>query len=162
MGNLRGFMNQCYCGSHLDYQHCCEPIHSDSALAIYPEQLMRARYSAHVLGLVDFVINTYHPSCNAPQQRDAIEESINSQWCGLDVISASIRNNENEGFVHFKAYYTQNQQQFCLQERSRFIRENGIWFYVDGEFPQENTPTKLGRNDPCHCGSGKKFKKCCG
>ena len=63
-----------------------------------------------------------------------------------------------------------------MQERSRFVRENGLWFYIDGEFPEQSQPEpeidprlnqtvesfKIGRNDPCICGSGKKYKKCCG
>ena len=28
--------------------------------------------------------------------------------------------------------------------------------------PQFDTTKKIGRNDPCPCGSGKKYKKCCG
>ncbi|EOX3103618.1 SEC-C metal-binding domain-containing protein, partial [Vibrio cholerae] len=47
----------------------------------------------------------------------------------------------------------------CLEERSRFLKENNCWFYIDGEFP---AAIKQGRNDPCACGSGKKYKKCCG
>jgi len=143
----------------MPYADCCQPIHNDHRNAHIPEQLMRARYSAHVVGLVDFVVNTYHPSCNAENDREAIADSINSDWQRLEVIKSEIGSNENEGFVHFKAYLQDQGKEFCLEERSRFVRENGLWFYIDGEFPQ---PVKVGRNDPCPCGSGKKYKKCCG
>lgn len=132
---------------------------------------MRSRYSAHVKGLVDYVINTYHPSCRAEEQRDAIAESIASDWAKLEVISAEPSPHEDEGFVTFKAYFNQEGKQYCLEERSRFVRENGLWYYIDGEFPEPeqdprlNQPVqslKVGRNDPCICGSGRKFKKCCG
>lgn len=154
-------MTTCYCGNSASYEQCCKPIHDNHSLAIHPEQLMRARYSAHVLGLVDFVIATYHPSCQAELQRTEIEQSINSHWCGLEVVEAQSGSHADEGFVHFKAYCTQDNQQFYLEERSRFIKQDGLWFYIDGQFPEQYQQSKIGRNDPCRCGSGKKFKKCC-
>lgn len=137
---------------------------------------MRARYSAHVLGLVDFVINTYHPSCHAEEQREAIRDSVESDWQKLDVHHAESGTHADEGFVTFSAYFVDNGTEYSMTERSRFIREHGVWFYIDGEFPspEESEPpldprlhqtvnnVKIGRNDPCLCGSGKKFKKCCG
>jgi len=152
-------MTACYCGNSKPYSDCCQPIHKDHNQAHTPEQLMRARYSAHVVGLVDFVISTYHPSCNAEHEREAIRESVQSNWQKLEVVSNQSGNTADEGFVHFKAYFEQDGKQFCLEERSRFIREGGLWYYIDGIFPQH---VKVGRNDPCICGSGKKYKKCCG
>ncbi|MEX0336633.1 YchJ family protein [Vibrio tubiashii] len=169
-------MNSCPCGNPKDYSECCEPIHHDHSMAKTPEQLMRSRYSAHVKGLVDYVINTYHPSCHAEQEREAITDSINSDWCGLEVLGAEPSSHDNEGFVTFKAYFKQEGQEYCLEERSRFLKEQELWYYIDGSFPQTQEPEqpldprlsqpvqnlKVGRNDPCICGSGKKFKKCCG
>jgi len=152
-------MTSCYCGSTKPYSDCCQPIHNDHQKAVTPEQLMRSRYSAHVLGLVDFVVNTYHPSCGAENQREAIAESVQSAWQKLEVINSQAGKTADEGFVHFKAFFKDQGKEFCLEERSRFVRENGLWYYIDGEFPQH---AKVGRNDPCPCGSGKKFKKCCG
>ncbi len=161
----------CPCHSGKTYQECCEPVHQDAHAATLPEQLMRARYSAHVLGLVDFVVDTYHASCHAEKQRDAIAESINSDWVKLDVHSSEDGASSDEGYVTFSAYFNQDGKQLCLTERSRFVREQGQWFYIDGTFPEQslderlNQPInalKVGRNDPCICGSGKKFKKCCG
>ncbi|KOO05871.1 YchJ family protein [Vibrio hepatarius] len=164
-------MSLCPCGSQQSYSDCCEPIHQDSTLANVPEQLMRARYSAHVKKLVDFVVETYHPSCEAESQRGEIAESIDSAWCKLEVLSSENGTDENEGFVTFKAYFKQDGEEFCLQERSRFVKEGPQWYYIDGTFPEEPQDARLsqpiknlkvGRNDPCICGSGKKFKKCCG
>jgi SEC-C motif-containing protein len=155
-------MNNCYCGNSLPYSECCQPIHNDHIQANTPEQLMRARYSAHVLGLVDFVVNTYHPSCNAESDRAAIADSINSDWCRLEVINSENGATANEGFVHFKAYLMDQGKELCLEERSRFVREDSLWFYIDGEFPKSSEDKKIGRNEPCLCGSGKKYKKCCG
>ena len=82
-------MTACYCGSGKTYTDCCQPIHQDHKQAHTPEQLMRSRYCAHVLGLVDFVINTYHPSCNAESEREAIAESVQSEWQRLEVVSTA-------------------------------------------------------------------------
>ncbi|MEE3878255.1 YchJ family protein [Vibrio sp. YYF0003] len=163
----------CPCGSNLPYQQCCEIAHSNHKNVETPEQLMRSRYSAHVLGLVDYVVATYHPSCHAEDQRAGIAQSIDSDWCQLEVIRAEAGSNENEGVVEFNAYFNEEGKRYCLSERSRFVKESGLWYYIDGTFPQDeeepdprlNQPVsslKVGRNDPCICGSGKKFKKCCG
>lgn len=172
-------MNLCPCGTSKDYHQCCEPIHRDHSLATTPEQLMRSRYSAHVKGLVEFVIDTYHPSCEAGKDRAAIIESIESEWSALEVIQSEASDNADEGFVTFKAYFIQDGQTYCLEERSRFIKHDQCWYYIDGTFPHTSTDQsstkaatdprlnqtvknlKVGRNDPCLCGSGKKFKKCC-
>ncbi|MGL4830445.1 MAG: YchJ family protein [Vibrio sp.] len=148
----------CYCGNSHPYSQCCEPIHNNPCNAEVPEQLMRARFSAHVLKNVEFVIETYHPSCHANHEREAISESVHSHWLRLEVISTRMGETNDEGFVHFKAFLEQNDGEYCLEERSRFVREEGSWYYIDGEF----SPVKQKRNEPCACGSGKKFKKCCG
>ncbi|UTM56357.1 YchJ family metal-binding protein [Photobacterium sp. CCB-ST2H9] len=154
----------CPCGSHRPLTDCCAPVHQNPSAAHHPEQLMRARYSAHVLGLVDFVVATYHPSCKAEQYRDAIAESVHSEWLRLEVCDSQIAS-ETEGYVEFKAFYQEQGEKHCLHEKSRFLREmvgnSQQWFYIDGEYPENAAPVKVGRNDPCPCGSGKKFKKCC-
>ncbi|WP_084186054.1 YchJ family metal-binding protein [Vibrio pacinii] len=169
-------MNSCPCGKPSAYEQCCGRVHNDITQAHTPETLMRARYCAHVKGLVDFVVNTYHPSCQAQAQRSEIAESIDSDWTRLEVICSEDGSHIDEGFVTFKAFFRQEGDEYCLQERSRFVRENGQWLYIDGTFPSESdtvrdidarlnesiSSIKLGRNDPCLCGSGKKFKKCCG
>jgi len=160
-------MQPCPCGTNKSYNDCCKPVHNDHSKAKTPEQLMRSRYSAHVKALVNYIIKTYHPSCNAEMQKEAIQQSIESDWNQLEGINAEDGTNKQEGFVTFKAYYTEQGFQYCLEERSRFIREDGLWYYIDGTFPDngsESNPknTKLGRNEPCVCGSGKKYKKCCG
>lgn len=153
----------CPCNSNKTYQHCCQPIHQDHQLAIHPEQLMRARYSAHVLGDIEFIINTYHPSCQAQKHRAAIEKSVKSQWIELQVINTEIQADQAQGFVEFKAFYLEDNNKQCLHENSRFVKEKinnlDLWFYIDGTYPEMK---KIGRNDPCPCNSGKKYKKCCG
>lgn len=160
----------CPCCSQQTYDNCCRPIHINAKNARLPEQLMRARYCAHILNNTAFVIETYHSSCHAEQDAQAIEESVHSEWVKLEVLDAPVPKAE-EGFVEFKAYFMEEGQQYCLHERSRFVMEDQQWRYIDGIMPEEMVDprlnqtianTKIGRNDPCLCGSGKKFKKCCG
>lgn len=100
---------------------------------------------------------TWHPSCHAADFRQEIEAGFtHTQWLGLTVFESSPGSHDDEGFVSFVARFTENNKPGAIIERSRFLKESGQWYYIDGTRPQ------FGRNDPCPCGSGKKFKKCCG
>ncbi|OCH04816.1 YchJ family protein [Aliivibrio fischeri] len=126
--------NHCPCGTKKNYSVCCEPIHNNHLLAITPELLMRSRYSAHVKELVQYIIDTYHPSCNAEEFREGIIDSVELDWRKLKVISSSLsKENANEGFVTFKATYSEDGQLHQLKECSRFVKEDGKWFYIDGD-----------------------------
>jgi SEC-C motif-containing protein len=109
---------------------------------------MRSRYSAYVLKNSDYLRATWHPSTR-PAGLDISDDE--TPWQRLLIVSTG------EEFVEFAAFYQGGQ----LHERSRFAREGGRWFYLDGELlpPLED---KVGRNAPCPCGSGKKYKRCCG
>ncbi|MUK63304.1 hypothetical protein GNP81_10040 [Aliivibrio fischeri] len=126
--------NHCPCGTKKNYSVCCEPIHNNHSLAITPELLMRSRYSAHVKELVQYIIDTYHPSCNAEEFREGIIDSVELDWRKLKVIASSLsKENANEGFVTFKATYSEGGQLHQLKECSRFVKEDGKWFYIDGD-----------------------------
>jgi SEC-C motif domain protein len=128
-------MKHCVCGSGKQYKNCCQAVHQSHQTATKPEQLMRARYSAYVLGLVDFIIDTHHPSSNAAESRSDIEHSCQLNWIKLAVMESELMS-QTEGFVHFKAFYNQAGKSYCLEERSRFTKEGDRWFYIDGQFPQ--------------------------
>lgn len=118
---------------------------------------MRSRYSAFVMKNADYLINTWHPSCQASNFRADIERSFaQTEWHGLTVFATQESTNPEEGFVSFIAKFSENGKPGVILERSRFLKVEGKWYYIDGTHPQ------FGRNDPCPCGSGKKFKKCCG
>jgi SEC-C motif-containing protein len=118
---------------------------------------MRSRYTAFVTRDADYLIKTWHPSCEAAHFRqDIIAGFANTRWLGLTIFEAAAGSSENEGFVSFVARFDEQGKAGAIIERSRFLKENGQWYYIDGSRPQ------FGRNDPCPCGSGKKFKKCCG
>lgn len=152
----------CPCDNQTPYHQCCELVHLNHASALSPEKLMRSRYSAYVLGLVDFIIKSYHPSTSPECHRDAIAQTAENHWENLQILSHSIEENGKEGFVEFKAHYLENGHLCCLHEISRFVCEenNGemLWYYLNGQYPKIQ---KIHRNDPCPCGSTKKYKKCC-
>ncbi len=147
----------CPCNSGLLYKECCQPLHHNKSVAENAEKLMRSRYSAFQLGLIDYLLETLHPSKRHPGEREALQESISgTKWLGLKIIDHKEANNLAE--VQFAAFY-EDDPVGQLHERSRFTREAGRWFYHDGLFLP---PIKLGRNESCFCGSGRKFKQCHG
>lgn len=147
----------CPCGSAVEYSLCCQPYLSGTQVAPDPSHLMRSRYSAFVMKDADYLINTWHPNCQAVAFRAEIEAGFaRTQWLGLTVFENTGDKVDNEGYVSFIARFNEAGKTGAIIERSRFLKENGRWYYIDGTRPQ------IGRNDPCPCGSGKKFKKCCG
>lgn len=157
----------CPCGSEKEYDACCGPVIA-SASAPTAEALMRARYSAHVQGEFDYLEKSVHSST-----RDEVDTakmrrwSEAVEWKGLDVLSADKGGEKDDtGRVSFVAHYEVNGIAQEMREDAEFVRENGEWRYLDGTVhghtPYRREEPKVGRNDPCPCGSGKKYKKCCG
>ncbi|KMV70848.1 hypothetical protein WB66_09410 [bacteria symbiont BFo1 of Frankliniella occidentalis] len=147
----------CPCGSGSQYSLCCQPFLSGAAQPSHPEALMRSRYSAYVKQDVGYLVATWHPSCQASAFAASIEESFaHTEWLGLKVLSSEVIADGQQGYVTFFARFSENQRERSIHERSRFLREEQRWYYIDGTFPP------IGRNDRCPCGSGKKYKKCCG
>ncbi len=149
---------RCPCGKPEAYQACCAPLHQGMKKAETAEQLMRSRYTAFSQGQVDYLIATLHPSKRSESTHRSLLDTLeNCQWLKLEILDTSDGSAEDEsGFVEFVAYF--KEREFgALRERSRFIKEDGIWFYVDGDIKKPKLP---GRNEPCWCGSGKKVKKC--
>lgn len=148
----------CPCGSAQDYSLCCQRYLSGAELAPSPSHLMRSRYTAFVMKDAEYLIKTWHPDCHPADFREEIVTSLagDTEWLGLTVFAADNGNQPNEGYVSFVARFREQNKNGAIIERSRFLKENGQWYYIDGTRPL------IGRNDPCPCGSGKKFKKCCG
>ena len=121
----------CPCGSDLPYANCCQPWHAGLLGGQYaptPEALMRSRYSAYVLGLIDYLVATWHPS-TAPGDLEL--QPI--KWLGLQV-KRHEQPDENHATVEFVARYRIAGRGHRLHEVSRFVREDGCWYYLDGEF----------------------------
>ncbi len=160
-------MDACPCGSGRSYEDCCGPYISGSKKAPTAEALMRSRYSAYAKHEVDHIVAT----CVRDGSRDIDVEqtkrwSEKSQWLGLRIVSSEKGGpSDTEGTVEFIASYVMDGLKDEHRERAKFVRKDGDWLYDDGEIVPttivRSTP-KVGRNDPCSCGSGKKYKHCCG
>jgi SEC-C motif-containing protein len=119
----------CPCGSGLRYAACCGPLHAGEQPAASAEALMRSRYSAYVLKLADYLLATWHASTR-PSELDLAADD--SKWLGLDVKRHEIQG-DDRATVEFVARYRIAGRGHRLHELSRFVREDGRWFYVDGE-----------------------------
>ncbi len=155
----------CYCGSLKSFKNCCKDFLERTSYPSTAEQLMRSRYSAYCRKEVDYIFDTHDPESRKDSYAD-IEQWANSvEWVRLEILSANKGLDfDHLGTVHFKAYYIQNDKEQILEEKSNFRKEGEQWLYIEGihNFPAESSTVKIGRNDPCVCGSGKKYKKCCG
>ena len=124
------------------------------------EALMRSRYVAYREGNVDYLVATRHPSKRRFDDRITLLKSVKAtSWESLTIVATRQGcQNDTSGYVEFMAVYSQPEWG-QLHERSKFVKENGCWFYLDGEMLPPILPK---RNQPCWCGSGKKFKHCHG
>ncbi len=149
--------SNCPCGQPQNYENCCQPLHLGKQVAADAATLMRSRFCAFVKQDIDYLINTLHPDQRRADDRQALQQTCQTtQWLGLKIIKTQSQGHQAE--VEFVAFY-EDQPMGQLHEQSRFIYQDDQWFYVDGQF----LPTvKLPRNEPCICGSGRKFKQCHG
>lgn len=157
----------CPCGSTQVYQQCCEPL-LNGEKATTAEQLMRSRYVAYTQGNIDYIEQTHDVKMRHELDLNVAKQwAEGSEWIGLDIVSTDAgQADDDKGLVEFKAHYRVKGERQQHHELSEFIKKDGEWFYHDGKTPSLNTirrdAPKVGRNDPCICGSGKKYKKCCG
>lgn len=158
----------CPCGQPESYAQCCGKIHAGTP-ARTAEQLMRARYSAYAAGKIEFISETNDPETGQDFDPEAAEKwSRESAWLGLEIIATREGDpGDSTGEVEFKARYRVDGIDETHHEVSlfRFDPQRSCWLYRDGKTlrtPVVRSAPKVGRNDPCTCGSGKKFKKCCG
>jgi len=158
----------CPCGSQKELEQCCLPIIKNRQEAPTAERLMRARYSAFALGEIDFIISSHHSETATGIDRGYIAKwSKESEWNGLEIVKTENGLEADEtGRVIFHAFYRRDRESISHSENAFFKKENNSWKFYDSE-PLTNAPIvnkdpPIGRNDPCRCGSGKKFKKCCG
>lgn len=159
--------NNCPCGSHKSYDDCCGLYISNKESAPTAEALMRSRYSAYVKEVFSYVYDTYHSNTKQHFTLAAIEaQSKEITWLGLRIIETEKgQENDDTGVVKFSASHHINDKTHFLNERSFFSREGGQWRYINGETQLTTTAAngeKVGRNEPCPCNSGLKYKKCCG
>jgi SEC-C motif-containing protein len=156
----------CPCGSEKPYSECCGP-YLDGAPAPTAEALMRSRYTAYVQQNIDYIVETSAPETREGIDREATEKwARDSEWLGLKILDVQRGGaNDQEGEVEFTARWREGHDEATHHERSTFRKQDGRWYFVEGHEPKR-TPVrrepKLSPNAPCHCGSGKKFKRCHG
>jgi SEC-C motif-containing protein len=161
-------MNLCPCNSGRSYEDCCGPLISGERPAATPEALMRSRYSAFSLKAIEYLKESLHPDLRADHDPEATRRwADKSEWVGLEIVSTSGGGADDDaGTVEFIASYRQKGTPYTHHEAAEFSRHKGRWYYTDGKMvtpgTQRNEGPKIGRNDPCPCGSGRKYKKCCG
>ncbi len=152
----------CPCQSGATYAACCRPALSGERPAATAEALMRSRYTAFCLNHSTYLLETTHSSRRDAWDAERLSrDNQRTTWTGLRVLESRGDAEALEGYVHFIARFVENDREGELEERSRFQREAGAWVYVDGATEVSAANRKTGRNDPCPCGSGKKFKRCC-
>jgi len=158
----------CPCGNDVPLDDCCGRFIRAGELPETAEQLMRARYTAYTMQEVDYIIATHVADGEGDVDRASTEKwAAESQWLGLEIVDTVAGGaGDDRGEVEFIARYRLQGTEAAHHERGRFQRVDGRWLYLDGEMvkpkPTVRATPKVGRNDPCPCGSGFKYKKCCG
>ena len=160
--------DKCPCGSGKSYATCCEPYLSGKLKPATAADLMRSRYTAYAMAAIDYLYRTsgakIQKEFNAEESRKWAESA---EWSGIEMLNVSGGGEADEtGTVEFVARYSVNGTAFDHHEVSSFAKKDGEWKFIDGKIfgpaPIRRETPKVGRNDPCPCGSGKKYKKCCG
>jgi SEC-C motif-containing protein len=166
----------CHCGSNLAFTDCCEPFLRGDKLPETAEKLMRSRYSAYVQADLPYIEKTMAPEAlRGFNPAEVLKSAKEAKWLGLEILSTERGGDgDSTGEVEFVARYEHGGEKFEHRELSHFRRGDGQqWLFVRGKAettreslaagkPVARAEPKTGRNDPCPCGSGKKFKKCCG
>ncbi|MDR0554553.1 MAG: YchJ family protein [Treponema sp.] len=160
-------MKSCPCGSGRPYHECCEPYIIGAQKPATAEALMRSRYSAYVEHAVDYIINTCVSDGKEKIDRKETQNwSEKSTWLGLSILSVSQGGEEDTaGTVEFEAVYERDGLKETHHETASFKKLNGQWLYDEGKVTPQTVKRdgpKTGRNEPCPCGSGKKYKHCHG
>ena len=107
--------------------------------------------------MMSVLLHTWHPDFR-PQRLD-LDTRI--RWLGLDIIASEQQ--ESRAMVEFEACLLLDGEVSAMRERSNFVLQQGCWLYTSSEqLAPRVAPWKPGRNQDCPCGSGRKFKRCCG
>jgi SEC-C motif-containing protein len=128
---------------------------------------MRSRYTAYAVHAIDYIIDTCVADGRTDiDRRETQAWSEQSTWLGLKIVSVEKGGaGDSEGTVEFEAAYERQGLRDLHREKARFTRQGGRWMYAEGSVAPVTvvrSGPKVGRNDPCPCGSGKKYKHCHG
>ena len=120
----------CPCGSDKKYPDCCGRYIDSGEIAPTAEALMRSRYTAYTMLREDYVRSTWHSSTRPAAL--GLADDAATKWLGLEV-KRHEQQDADHAIVEFVARYKVNGRAHRLHEVSRFVREQGRWFYVDGD-----------------------------
>ncbi len=153
----------CLCSSKRLYKECCGLYHAHEKTPSTAESLMRSRFTAYAMHNGEYLKATWD-SHKCPDNIDFSKDE--ADWQRLEIVATKKGGSkDSKGIVEFKAYYLINGEERVMNEISRFKKIAGRWFYLDGvvkSVAKLNQTQNQGKNAPCSCGSGKKFKRCCG
>jgi SEC-C motif-containing protein len=157
----------CLCGSTKSRNDCCGPYLDGTEKPKTAEALMRSRFCAFASENVDYLLNSWDLKTR-PKTLDLSKDQ--SQWQRLEILNTKKGSSKDKkGLVEFKAYFLLDNKEHYMHEISRFQKTANSWFYLDGSAKAiSHTETKKqdtnapSKNSPCPCGSGKKYKRCCG
>ncbi|WP_288726136.1 YchJ family protein [uncultured Psychrobacter sp.] len=158
-------------GAPLLYQDCCQPYHdgllnkeADGIKAETAKRLMRTRYSAFVLVKPNYIVKTTIPAQQNLLDIKAIENwAKETDWAGLEIVTHTPKLDKRHAQVEFKAYFKTNENLQAHHELSAFVKvtdknsNNARWYFLD-----PTVSMSVSQKQPCICGSGEKFKRCCG
>ncbi len=160
--------NPCPCGTGQSFQVCCGELISNKRQARTAVELMRSRFTANRLKNIEYLLRTWHPDTRPL----TLNEKAIPDWTELEIIH--VRDGfetDREGSVEFRACAVNRKTVHVLHEISRFVHDGNTWYYKNGEIKEASSQKNhslsasalknTGRNNPCPCGSGKKYKKCC-
>lgn len=120
----------CPCGTNHPYSDCCGRYLDSNVIPATAETLMRSRYTAYTLLNEKYLLSTWHPSTR-PQQL-GLADDASGKWLGLQV-KRHEQTDDTHAVVEFVARYKVGGRAQRMHEVSRFVREDGRWFYVDGD-----------------------------
>ena len=158
-------------GAPLLYQDCCQPYHdgllnkeADGIKAETAKRLMRTRYSAFVLVKPNYIVKTTIPAQQNLLDIKAIENwAKETDWAGLEIVTHTPKLGKRHAQVEFKAYFKTNENLQAHHELSAFVKvtdklnNDARWYFLD-----PTVAMTVSQKQPCICGSGEKFKRCCG
>ncbi len=155
----------CPCGTGQPEPSCCGPYLAGARAPTAPA-LMRSRYAAYVRGAIDYLVATHHEATRAQLDVPAMTRwSHDTVWQGLEIVATERGGADDDtGVVEFIARGVTRGTPFAQRERSTFRKVDGAWYYEGGKAHAEPARRAAvpGRNEPCPCGSGKKYKRCHG
>lgn len=168
--------------SPLLYKDCCQPYHDafyddnvdkvNGVKADSAERLMRTRYSAFVLVIPEYIVKTTLPAQQALLDIHSIESwAKEMDWAGLEIVAHTPKLGKRHAQVEFKAYFRSSEKTTggleekvqAHHELSAFVKvsdkasKDARWYFLD-----PTVAMTVSQKQPCICGSGEKFKRCCG